>query len=305
MRHLIIVSLFVLYLGCQNAETQTVKFEPSSGSVFSDYWHQGLAELTRYDLTHARYGELRKGEAVIIFVTEDFRTDKWVKLDDYAGDGKAKSVPILKANMAYHFNTGIYPYSILTSVFSPLDLNAYPHALKTSTTVQEWCGHVYTQLLNKRQQFEGVSHSYFENEADEELAMNMAWLEDELWTRIRISPQSLPNGSISIIPALKYARLLHRKPAVEKADASVSESADGLVTFTLKYVGFERELKIKFEKAFPHEIVRFEETYIDGFGANGKRLTTVGQKTNSLRLDYWNKNRNADSTYRKELGLAD
>jgi len=303
MKRMIVGWLFLLYMGCQTAETQTVTFEPPDGTAFSDYWHQGLAELTRYDLTHARYGELRKGDAVLIFVTEDFRTDKWVKLDDYAGDGKSKAVPILKANLSYHFNTGIYPYSILTSVFSALDVNTYRHSLKASTTVQEWCGHVYTQLLNKGKQYEGVSHSYFEREADQELALKAAWLEDEIWTRIRISPQSLPVGKLEIIPSLKYARLLHRKPAVEKAEGSLAESTDGLVIYTLTYLDFERELKIRFKKEFPHEILEFEETYMDGFGANAKRLTTVGRKTHSLRLDYWNKNSVADSTYRNQLGL--
>ena len=47
---------------------------------FKDYWYSGEAELTRYELEQARYGEIHRGDAVLIFVTEDFRTDKQVKV---------------------------------------------------------------------------------------------------------------------------------------------------------------------------------------------------------------------------------
>ncbi len=55
---------------------------------FGDYWYQGKAELTSYDLEQVRYGEKREGEAVLIFVTEDFSKSKQVKLDNpnQAGD---------------------------------------------------------------------------------------------------------------------------------------------------------------------------------------------------------------------------
>ena len=58
----------------------------SAGSIqdpekahFRQYWYQQKAELTRYSLDQARYGEIRKGESVLIFVTEPFFKDKQVK----------------------------------------------------------------------------------------------------------------------------------------------------------------------------------------------------------------------------------
>ena len=88
--------------------------------AFGSYWFQGKAELTSYTLSQARYGELHPGEAVLIFVTEDFSRKKQVKLDDPAAAG-ADKVPVLKLNFEKKFGTGIYPYSLLTSVFLPLD----------------------------------------------------------------------------------------------------------------------------------------------------------------------------------------
>ena len=42
----------------------------------------------------------------------------------------------------------------MTSTFNPV--NSKEHALKVSNSVQEWCGHVYAQLNNKKE-FEIIS----------------------------------------------------------------------------------------------------------------------------------------------------
>ncbi len=44
--------------------------------TFKQTWYAGKAELSTYNLQQARYGEIRNGEAVLIFVTEDFSTNK-------------------------------------------------------------------------------------------------------------------------------------------------------------------------------------------------------------------------------------
>ena len=48
---------------------------------FASYWYQGKAEINVFDLQQSRYGEVRAGKAVLIFVTEDFSKSKQVKLD--------------------------------------------------------------------------------------------------------------------------------------------------------------------------------------------------------------------------------
>ena len=83
-----------------------------SNNQFKDYWYQGKAELTSYDLEQARYRDIHQGDAVLIFVTEDFSKKKQVKLD-YPSKNPKDAVPILKLNSTRKFNTGIYPYSCL------------------------------------------------------------------------------------------------------------------------------------------------------------------------------------------------
>ncbi len=300
----IVVVVSLLAMSCGSSETTNM---PSpSPEAFGSKWYQGKAELNRFTIEQARYGELRKGDAVLMFVTEDFRTDRFVKLEDYKGEGLAAAVPIMKMNFTVTFLTGIYPYSVMTSVFSPVDTRRYPRPLKVSNSVQEWCGHVYGQFTYQDNRYRYESHSYFEKEADETFDLEDAILEDDIWVRIRLNPGSLPKGVIRIIPGMMQARFLHRKPTVESAVADASEwfrDGDSLITYKIEYQTYQRELAITFRKAFPHDIVEFEGTYVDGFGDRAKTLRTHAVRTHSIMLDYWTKNRNADSTYRKELGL--
>src|SRR5262245_19023266 len=78
---------------------------------FHGYWYQQKAELARYALSQARYGEIHKGESVLIFVTEPFWKDKQVK---YEFGDKTDSLSVLKLNFTRKFYTGIYPYSVMT-----------------------------------------------------------------------------------------------------------------------------------------------------------------------------------------------
>ena len=172
---------------------------------FNDYWYKGEAEITSYELEQARYGEIHQGHAALVFVTEPFSKQKQVKLD-YPAQNRGDEVPILKLNTTKKFNTGIYPYSMMSSVFAPVDLAQYPHALKLTTSSQEWCGQTFLQLNNKEQTYEVDARSYFESEGDEQLSLEKTWLEDELWTRLRINPESLPVGTLSMYsPPLKCA----------------------------------------------------------------------------------------------------
>ncbi len=86
--------------------------------AFDSYWYQGKAELTRYALRQARYGETHDGEVVLIFVTEDFLPKLQVKHE--AGDA-ADAISVLKLNAYRRFYTGIYPYTVMTSSFSSGD----------------------------------------------------------------------------------------------------------------------------------------------------------------------------------------
>lgn len=272
---------------------------------FSNYWHQGKAEITSYKLEQARYGEMREGEAVLIFVTEDFSKSKQVKLDNLkqAGDD---AVNVLKLNMTKIFLTGIYPYSMMLSVFTPFETAQTAHTLKVTASSQEWCGHTFTQINHRERHYLATLHSYFESEGEQQLQLPKVALEDELWTLIRLAPDKIPTGEMQMLPGLLSQRLRHTPLKPEKAIISIYENENMqnvTRTLSVNYPEQERVLKIEFKKAFPHEIENWEETYIDGFGASRKKLTSRAVKSATLFTDYWRQHSNADAPLRDTLKL--
>ncbi len=111
---------------------------------FKDYWYSGKAEITSYKLEQARYGEIHRGYDVLVFVTEDFSKQNHVKIDD-PERARGDAVKVLKLNKIKKFGTGIYDYSMMDSVFTPVRKDDYPNTLKISSSTQEWCGHTYKQ----------------------------------------------------------------------------------------------------------------------------------------------------------------
>jgi hypothetical protein len=292
----IIFSLFFIF--CTQPETKNTETKQTSAIKqyykhpdFNAYWYSGKAEITSYKLSQARYGEIHEGTAVNIFVTEDFLPKKQVKADYQ----NVKNVPILKLNSTKKFTTGIYPYSLMTSTFSPIDLNK--NAIKISFSAQEWCGNTFVQLNNKTD-YEIQFYSYFESNADRNINLKKAILENEIWNQLRISPKSLPIGKLNIIPSFEYLGLHHKKFKIYEAIASLEEN-EKFIVYTINYPNLMRTLIIKAAKAFPYTIENWEETIL----SRGKILTSKAQKIKTIKSAYWSKNGVYDVNERKELGL--
>lgn len=312
-RNLMMIFAFVLSsaIGCKenksnNANELAYSSEASGTEItkepkkplseeFKTYWYDGTAEITSYELRQARYGELRDGKSVLVFVTEPFLPEVQVKADKSG----AENVSVLKLNATKKYLTGIYPYSIMASTFYPVHDNQ--HALKTNLSVQEWCGHVYTQL-NNRERFEISSHSYFEGEADQSFTLDKAVLENEIWNKIRIDPADLPLGDLKVIPSLEYFRVAHQEIQAFNASATLS-TENGISTYTLDYTTIERKISIDFTADFPHTIEGWTEEFSSGFGQNTKLLTSTAKKLKRIKTAYWRQNSNEDVALRDSLAL--
>ncbi len=292
MRQLpVFIFLLVLLTSCKDNTIDTPPQERDYNNVFSEafknYWFDGQAEITSYTLEQERYGEMREGTAVLIYVTEDFLPDVQVKANEYA----ETNLNVLKLNKTKNFNTGIYPYSIMTSVFYPL--GDTKHALKVSTSVQEWCGHAYIQI-NNRESFEIQSHSYFEGEADQDFNLEKTHLEDEIWTQIRLNPELLPQGEIKMIPTLEYSRLQHKELKAYSVETTL-ELTDAVYIYSIHYPELDRKLILHVEPAFPYQITKWKE--------QRGQYTTTAIKRNQIQSDYWSKNKNEDAHLRDSLQL--
>lgn len=271
---------------------------PIVSDQFKNYWYAGKAEINSYKLRQARYGEIHDGTAVLIFVTEDFSKSKQVKLDHPENAGNDK-LPVLKLNLTKKFVTGIYPYSMMMSAFSPVDIANDPHAVKVTASVQEWCGNTFNQINRRNDDFEMQWFSYFENEGDQKITFTNCYLEDELWNLIRIDPNRLPQGKQLVLPGSLYTRMTHISPKPQPATLSLEKSGDHF-RYVIQYDQSDHLLVIEFSKDFPFQITGWSEKFA---GFDGKVLETTAALDRSIMSSYWQHHSNADRPLREQLDL--
>jgi hypothetical protein len=278
---------------------------PASAQDFWKHWGDGKAELDGYTLKQPRYGRLRSGTAVLVFVTEDFSDSLRVKADP--GKHPASDVyPVLKLNAVRDFQTGIYDYNVMTSTFLRV-APGWPVA-KVSFSSQEWCGHVWHQVVPRGGRLAGLFHSYFDGEADgtDDLAFPEGGvLEDALpillrgWNGEYLKPGE--NRVVPFLPSLLWARLHHRPLAWTKAKVtrgaasrplSVPAGRFDVTTYAVE-VADGRQLGFEIEAAPPFRLVR--QT-----GPDGEELALRG----STRLSYWLLNGPGGEQHLRKLGLG-
>ncbi len=268
---------------------------------FSAHWHDGKAEMNGYRLTVSRYGQDRAGYAVMVFVTEPFSESKRVKVNDHTKNPE-DTFDAFKLNLVRDFQTGIYDYNTMVSVFSRSS-NFEP--VKITFSSAEWCGHVYTELLFDATRVQVSNSSYFEDESGIRLVPldHQAISEDNLFVRLRgLRGDFLGPGdskTIDYLPGVFFSRLSHQ--AVNPTRATISRRARSTVVevpagrfsvmvYDVKTDG--RDGVFYIETAYPHRIVRWELA-----------PDVKGELTGSLRTQYWNLNREGDEKHFEQLGI--
>ena len=285
--------LFALFYACSAGIPPEEVSLPPVMEDFNTYWYSGKAELATYKLDQVRYGEVHEGEAVLVFVTEDMLLDEQVKFE--YGDGEKASV--MKLNAIRRFKTGIYDYSIMRSVFTPVSEDKYPHSLKISHSAQDWCGQSFTQLNLRNEEYRFQQFSYFQGEGDREKSLALGLMEDELFSRIRLGDE-IPIGKVLMLPSLDHVRMKHIEPKLYEASIQSIEK-EGKREITVRFPQISRTLIIKSELEFPHRILSWSETIREG----GREMTTRASLKQTRRSAYWGENGNADSQLRKALEL--
>ena len=293
-----------------NASIESAAEASSSPALdTSNYWYSGDAEITSYHLQQARYGELHDGSAVLVYVSEPFNPDKQVKVD---APLTTESVTVLKMNQTRKFNTGIYPYSMMTSVFAPIEGGS---AIKVSTSSQEWCGHTWTQLNQTEDGgYRFSQNSYFESEGDQvsvipcrPSAMHCPMLEDDLWIALRTSLDEIKerakDGPIDMVPGTQFLRLRHLPHYPQNAHITFRAGDDGSEIVRVEYQRLERIITFHISSEFPRTIEAWEESFPSGFGPDAKWMTTTATINKRIKVPYWNLHGNQDTHWRSKLGL--
>lgn len=273
---------------------------------FYAHWGDGRAEISSYRVVQPRYGEMREGYGVLIFVTEDIHRKTFIKVE--SPTPPEDRVYVLKLNNVLKFTTGIYDYSAMTSVFSAVEGLVGEDTFelcKISLSSQEWCGHVFDEVQRRGGELQGEINSYFESEGKNGYELKIADdfdAEDNLLIRIReLKGPIMAAGEerkIDLLPSLWSFRLAHRSHelvnAVLRKGNAVAVAVAGAeveaVSWSWGWDGFEKTVWV--EKAYPHRILRWE----DSAGGRGELIETV-------REPYWSLKGNADRVYREKLGI--
>jgi hypothetical protein len=265
-----------------------------ASAAFWQQWGDGRAELSGYRATVMRYGEPREAEIVLVYVTEPLDRETLIK-DDAAG---ARSVPTLKLNYSERFQTGIYPYSLLTSVFAPVDayLPTRFAPVKITLTAQEWCGHVFHGVWPDALGYESQLLSYFASEGERTEHVDApadTLYEDALFIQLRELDGPFASGGEwrgQLVPRLWSSRRAHVPLRPVPARITRARQTEGIDRFTLTYDGVMRTFDV--EQGGARRIVAWT-------ASDGERATLLRTE----RLPYWQLHGPGDERHRESLGL--
>ena len=286
----------VLFDGMAAHAGVTGEPEATAGSRFWDHWGDGRAELSSYRIRTRRYGEPRQGELVLIYVTEPHDRRTWIKDDDAR---EPHRVEVLKLNASLKFLTGIYPYSVMTSVFSPVDDwgGARFRPTKISLSVQEWCGSYRHELWPGTEVYRYLRLSYFAGEGEtvgRAEAPGGTLYGDALLIQLRELDGAFAGGGDWegwIVPSLWDVRRGHGSAEPVRATITRGSLEDPAGTrFTIRYGDDVQRVDV--EAVYPHRIL----------GWTTSRGDTV-ELVESRRLPYWRLNDPEGSRFRSDLGL--
>lgn len=317
LRHLALVGT-ALCFGALATAAQAAPTANQAATMPGDFWASwgdGRAELNGYQLQIPRYGQPREGSLVLIYVTEQLSDSLRVKADP--GKHPPSDVySVLKLNAVRKFQTGIYDYSVMTSVFSRTDFGEHERPFpwrKVSMSSQEWCGHVFHQLLAPGAAsplISSHSHSYFDGEADDLRNLDAkpgSILEDELPLLLRSYAQKrdlLAAGArltVPFLPSLVRARLLHQPLAwtqatIERLPGTLpiktSAGEFQVWTYNVQVQGGDHA-SFHIESVPPYRLIHYRWDA-------GEEATLRG----SARLHYWQQNSNGNEDLLKKLGLS-
>ncbi|MEL6547674.1 MAG: hypothetical protein AAFQ82_23825, partial [Myxococcota bacterium] len=205
---------------------------------------------------------------------------------------------------------GIYDYNMMTSAFAALgEVNSRPAGslTKVSFSSQEWCGHVYHQLLFDKSSIRETGHSYFDGEADRSATLPYpegGISADALlhWARGFAGPVVGAGSQVErpLLGSLERSRMDHQELQWTRATLSRSAKTQSITvpagTFKVRTASviLSNGLRYDFdvEEAFPRRVIRWRTNRGDEALLRG-----------ATRLPYWQLNGEGAERYLRSLGL--
>ena len=232
-----------------------------TNAVFQKYWKMHGVEITKFFL---KQDSLLIGEATLSYRLKE--------LDKDQPNGVIYS---LSFNFTQKIIQGDYNYSENTTTITPLNTPLYPHALSVVSSSQSNDGTDFLSFQPQPKSYLFIGRNSVEPEKEIYKSTEKGNLEDEIWAKIRLNLDALPQGEIEMIPSLGYWNKIHKSPSAQEVKAELKdlESTKKLKIYSLNYPALKRKLDIVFEASFPFQIIEFRDM-IDGKTIIGSRETS-------------------------------
>lgn len=282
---LVFLALFVWAIATEGTASAVVPGGRGDGAWRLDpLWDDGRAEVCAYRVDWPRYGEERRGSALLILVKEPWAPDLAVKADAPRADG----FEVLKLNHVRDVRTGIYEYHQMASVY--LDRRR-GGLVKMSTTSSEACGITTGEVVDGRL----ATRSYFDGQGSREIAYPGGLPDDGLPALLRELIAGEAPREIEVFPSLLAPRLPELEPRrwrlarreVEAAGvAGVGGEGATVAAVELRLTAGEEWRRYVFARETPHPLLEFAAS--DG---------TAYRVARCERLAYWQRNRPGDEEW--------
>ena len=236
----------------QTLQKIAVAVNQETNSVFQTYWKKQEVEITEFIL---------KQDSLIIG-----NANMSYRLKDFGKDQPNGTIHSLSSNFTQKISQGNYNYSDNSMVLIPLNSLLYPHALSIISSSQSNDGTDYLSFQPEPKSYLFVGRNSTIPEKEIRAITEKGNLEDEIWAKIRMNPDALPQGEFEMIPSLGYFNKIHEKPSADEVKAELKDFTEArfgtkkLKIYSLDYPELKRKLEIIFEANFPFQIVEFRET---------------------------------------------
>lgn len=225
-----------------------VAINQQTNAVFQKYWKTQDIESTKFIL---KQDSLIIGEATLSY-----------NLKELGKDQPNGAILSLSSNFSQKIIQENYNYSESSTAITPLNTPLYPHALSIVSSSQSNEGTDFLSFQPEPKSYLFVGRNSVEPEKEIRKITEKGNLEDEIWAKIRMNPDALPQGEIEMIPSLGYWNKIHESPSAQEVKAELKgvENNPKLKIYSLDYPELKRKLEITFEANFPFQIMEFRET---------------------------------------------
>lgn len=281
----------------QGASFGAADRKEQTANTLRDYWTNGTVEMNTYMLMQTGDEGALEGEMVLLYALEDVFQPDCTAFADKA---------ILRLSMVKKNRDEIFESRLTTHIYTPangLDETPEP-TVKIIYGAEQWEEQHYSRVEKDQNGYRIKSYSFDTGEALRTRYFT-AMPEEDVWTRMRLDPLSLPMGSFEMIPGQEYLDRHSIEPesygVIGKLQLQITADHLQHYVYQLYFPELQRRVEWRFEAYFPYTLLNWEEK----MNHNGTVYKNSAVLTKTLRTAHsrGKKRENAASGDTRELRL--